>query len=299
MESQKIKENRRAKFLAKMENKNKANKKEENKKQKLVPKDKPINENNPILQSNTIQSNKPENSLEQKNQSSTNNLTGKLQSNKSENSSLSDNKLNNANENNNNLNMNQFIENLSSISNLINQSINKNKVNDLLKNNNLSNDKNKNIKDNQQNKDFSKINFNEVLEKSNQFDYMISFQSFLKKLLIIILVVIHCLNYPPLDNFNILKYTLIVLEISSLFFNKYYNDQKKQLTKNSFSPNNENGQSPNQVDKISQFLMTNFNVINSIFVIVNIIKDIMADIAILFIINILFFLLNKEGLKTN
>ena len=295
MESQKVKENRRAKFLAKMENKNKANKKEESKKQKIVPKDKPINENKVIPQSNIIQSNKPENTLEQKNQNAVNNLTGNLPSNNPE---TEKNKLNNINENNNNLNLNQFIENLNSFNNLIKQSVNKNKVNDSLKNNNLNNDKNKVINDNQQKNDFTKINFNEVLEKSNQFDYMISFQSFLKKILIIILVVIHCLNYPPLDNCNILKYTLIVLEISSLFFNKYYNDQKKQLTKNSLSQNNENGQSPNKIDKLSQFLMTNFNAINSIFVIVNVIKDIISDIAILFIINVLFFLLNKEKLKT-
>ena len=286
MESQKVKENRRAKFLAKMESKNKANKKEDSKKQKLVPKDKPINENKVIPQSNIIQSNKPENTLEQKNQNAVNNLTGNLPSNNSE---TEKNKLNNINENNNNLNLNQFIENLNSFNNLINQSINKNKVNDLLKNNNTNNDKN--INDNQQNNDFLKFNFNEVLEKSKQFDYMISYQSFLKKILIIILVIIHCLNYPPLDNFNILKYTLIVLEISSLFFNKYYNDQKKQLTKNSLSQKNVNAQSSN---KISQFLMDNFNVINSFFVIMNVIKDIMADIAILVIINILFFLLNKK-----
>ena len=69
MESQKVKENRRAKFLAKMENKNKANK-EEKKKQKLDLKTKPLNDknvNNQAQQPSNIQSNKSDNStIEQK-----------------------------------------------------------------------------------------------------------------------------------------------------------------------------------------------------------------------------------------
>ena len=303
MESQKVKENRRAKFLAKMENKNKANK-EEKKKQKLDLKTKSINEknvNNQAQQPSNIQSNKSDNStIEQKKQNPTNNINDNIQANKSENSSYTQkekNKINNPGENINNLNLNKFINSFNSINNLINQNLNNNNVNNSLKNNDINNNKNTTPSTQKQNNDIGKINFNEILEKSQQYDYMISYQSFLKKILIIILAIIHCLSYRPLDDNNTLKYTLIVLELSSLFFNKYYNDQKKQLTKNNLYENNMNNQSPDKIDKLSQLIMKNFAIFNHIFVIVKFIKDIIADISILFIINIIFFLMNK--IKSN
>ena len=244
MESQKIKENRRAKFLAKMENKNKT--KKEKKETPSEPSSQPIPQPNPISQPKLPNLNEIINNA-------------------------------NTNTNTNNPNLNTFITNLNSVSKMINSTL-KSNTNDNTPNN-----------DNQ-----PKINYNEVLEKMNQFDYMINFQSILKKILIIILTILHCLNYQPLNNSFIFKYTFIVLEMSSLLFNKYYNDQKKSLTRG-VQNNNMAGQPPDQMEKLSQFIKNNFDVFNYVFFIFNLIRDIIADISIIIIINIVFFLINNDN----
>jgi len=244
MESQKIKENRRAKFLAKMENKNKT--KKEKKETPSEPSSQPIPQPNPISQPKLPNLNEIINNA-------------------------------NTNTNTNNPNLNTFINNLNSVSKMINSTL-KSNTNDNSPNN-----------DNQ-----PKINYNEVLEKMNQFDYMINFQSILKKILIIILTILHCLNYQPLNNSFIFKYTFIVLEMSSLLFNKYYNDQKKSLTRG-VQNNNMAGQPPDQMEKLSQFIKNNFDVFNYVFFIFNLIRDIIADISIIIIINIVFFLINNDN----
>lgn len=244
MESQKIKENRRAKFLAKMENKNKT--KKEKKETPSEPSSQPIPQPNPISQPKLPNLNEIINNT-------------------------------NINTNTNNPNLNTFITNLNSVSKMINSTL-KSNTNDNTPNN-----------DNQ-----SKINYNEVLEKMNQFDYMINFQSILKKILIIILTILHCLNYQPLNNSFIFKYTFIVLEMSSLLFNKYYNDQKKSLTRG-VQNNNMAGQPPDQMEKLSQFIKNNFDIFNYVFFIFNLIRDIIADISIIIIINIVFFLINNDN----
>ena len=244
MESQKIKENRRAKFLAKMENKNKT--KKEKKETPSEPSSQPIPQPNPISQPKLPNLNEIINNT-------------------------------NINTNTNNPNLNTFITNLNSVSKMINSTL-KSNTNDNTPNN-----------DNQ-----PKINYNEVLEKMNQFDYMINFQSILKKILIIILTILHCLNYQPLNNSFIFKYTFIVLEMSSLLFNKYYNDQKKSLTRG-VQNNNMAGQPPDQMEKLSQFIKNNFDIFNYVFFIFNLIRDIIADISIIIIINIVFFLINNDN----
>ena len=269
MESQKIKDNRKAKFLAKLESKNKANKKETKKQTQPANN---TNINQPPSQNNLF----PPQQNMQTNQSTN------IPSNQA-NQNVINNTIN-TNNNLNDFNLNNMIKNFNSLNNLFNLNLNNNQQKNLFNNNNEFTSNNINTQ---------KINYNEILEKCNQYDYMINFQSFLKKILVIILSVIHCLNYAPLKESFVVKYTLVVLEISSLLFNKYYNDQKKQLTSN--YNRNMNGQPPDQIEKISEFLMNNFGIFNQAFLIANTIKDIFADIAILFIINIIFFLLNSNN----
>lgn len=249
METKQIKENRRAKFLAKMESKNKTKKekKEPNIKPPSGPNTQPIPQVNPI----------PQQQLPN---------------------------LNNIINNNNNISTNtnpdlsKFINNLNSFSKMINTTLKGNSQD------NTAVDKTQ-FQPNYQNA--PKINYNEILEKTNQFDYMINFQSILKKILIIILTILHCLNYQPLNNSFIFKYTFIVLEMSSLLFNKYYNDQKNNLIRN-IQNNNMVGQPPAQTDLFS------FGIFNYVFFIFNLIRDIIADISIIIIINIIFFLIKNE-----
>ena len=233
MESQKIKEERRKKFLEKMENKRKGNRKD-------------LNNNNIIRQENKV-------------------------NNESENKSINSQPLfsNMAQNQNNNLNQ---------IKNLLNQT----KQNDLF--NNIINKQSS-----------QEIDFKNIIEQTNGYDYIINFQKIIKKILIIILSIIHCFAYSPLDNIFVFKYTFIMLELSSFFFNKYYYSKKAELRKKIMNSGNNNVNTKiNQVEQIIQFLLNNFGFLNQLFVFFKAIKDTFLDISILFIINVIFLLFKEK-----
>ena len=237
MENQKIKEDRRRKFLEKMESRNKANK--GNKKQS--------NNNN------------------------TNNFSTSIPQNKIDNQQPNKNNINNIN------NQSPFFS-MASNPNINN--INQNQAKDLL--NNIFNNQNK-----------KEIDFKNIIEQTDKYDYMINFQNILKKIFIIILSIIHCLNYPPLNNIFVFKYTFVILELSSVFFNKYYYSKKADLRKMIINPNKDN-EYQNQVTKIIQSILNNFGFVSQIFVYFKAIKDVFSDICILVIINSIYFIIKAK-----
>ena len=236
MENQKIKEDRRRKFLEKMESRNKANK--GNKKQ-------------------------PNNN--------TNNFNTSIPQNKIDNQQQNKNNINNIN------NQSPFF-NIASNPNINN--LNQNQAKDLL--NNIFNNQNK-----------KEIDFKNIIEQTDKYDYMINFQNILKKIFIIILSIIHCLNYPPLNNIFVFKYTFVILELSSVFFNKYYYSKKADLRKMIVDPNKDN-EYQNQVTKIIQSILNNFGFVSQIFVYFKAIKDVFSDICILVIINSIYFIIKAK-----
>ena len=231
MESQKIKEERRKKFLEKMEQRNKANKKESKKNESKQQKKTNIESFN-----NNTNNQIPPSDVKAK--------TG----------------LNSVNSNNNLLNKKP-------LENLLNSFIN----------------------NKSDNPDKKEIDFKNIIEQTEKYDYMINFQKIFRKILIIILSLIHCLNYPPLDNKFVFKYTFILLELSSVFFNRYYYSKKadlrKKMTNSKPDINNQN-----QIEKIVQLLLDNFGFLSYIFVYFKAIKDIFSDIALIFIIHIIYFI---------
>jgi len=235
MENQKIKEDRRRKFLEKMESRNKANK------------------------GNKKQSN---------NNNNTNNFS----------TSIPQNKIDNQQQNKNNINNQSPFFNIVSNPNINN--INQNQAKDLL--NNIFNNQNK-----------KEIDFKNIIEQTDKYDYMINFQNILKKIFIIILSIIHCLNYPPLNNIFVFKYTFVILELSSVFFNKYYYSKKADLRKMIVDPNKDN-EYQNQVTKIIQSILNNFGFVSQIFVYFKAIKDVFSDICILVIINSIYFIIKAK-----
>ena len=235
MENQKIKEDRRRKFLEKMESRNKANK------------------------GNKKQSN---------NNNNTNNFS----------TSIPQNKIDNQQPNKNNINNQCPFFNMASNPNINN--INQNQAKDLL--NNIFNNQNK-----------KEIDFKNIIEQTDKYDYMINFQNILKKIFIIILSIIHCLNYPPLNNIFVFKYTFVILELSSVFFNKYYYSKKADLRKMIVDPNKDN-EYQNQVTKIIQSILNNFGFVSQIFVYFKAIKDVFSDICILVIINSIYFIIKAK-----
>ena len=230
MESQKIKEDRRSKFLKKMEMKNKANKKESN--------------NNKLKQTNKIDNIPQDKNLDNHNQTSFYNKKSNL--------------------NEKNLNQN-------------NEILNQNLQKELLNNNQSK----------------KEIDFKSIIEQQNKYDYMMNFQNIIKKILIIILSIIHCINYPPLDNEFVFKYTFIILELSSFFFNRYYYSKKADLRKKMINSNIDNDRQ-NQIEKLIQTLLNNFGFLSQIFVFFKAFKDVISDISILISINVIYFIIKSK-----
>ena len=153
----------------------------------------------------------------------------KLQQPNKINSQVQSNNINNQSPLFNNVS-NPNIDNLNRNNNILNQNQHKDLLNNIFNNQNKKN-----------------IDFKNIIEQQDKYDYMMNFQNVIKKILIIILSFIHCLNYPPLDNIFVFKYTFIILELSSVFFNRYYYSKKADLRKMMINPNEDNN-NENQIE---------------------------------------------------
>ena len=227
MENQKIKEERRRKFLEKME-KNKKNKKNNN--------------------DDKISNQQTQNNTTPQNQAQSQNIMNNLFP-----------------------GINKDLSN-----NFMNQIKNENFFNNIINNNNNQGQK--------------QINFKNIMEETDKYDYMINFQNVIKRILIIILAIIHCLDYTPLNDIFVFKCTFIVLELSSVFFNKYYYTKKAELRQKMTNTNQNEGQK-NQIEIVIQSLLNNFGFFSHFFVIIKAIKDIFNDISILLFVNIIYFII--------
>ena len=165
-------------------------------------------------------------------------------------------------------------------------------INNDLSNNFMNQIKNENFFNNSinNNQGQKQINFKNIMEETDKYDYMINFQNVAKRILIIILSIIHCLDYSPLNDLFVFKCTFIVLELSSVFFNKYYYTKKAELRQKMINTNQNEGQK-NQIEIVIQSLLNNFGFFSHFFVIIKAIKDIFNDISILLYVNIIYFII--------
>ena len=165
-------------------------------------------------------------------------------------------------------------------------------INNDLSNNFMNQIKNENFFNNSinNNQGQKQINFKNIMEETDKYDYMINFQNVIKRILIIILAIIHCLDYTPLNDIFVFKCTFIVLELSSVFFNKYYYTKKAELRQKMINTNQNEGQK-NQIEIVIQSLLNNFGFFSHFFVIIKAIKDIFNDISILLFVNIIYFII--------
>ena len=165
-------------------------------------------------------------------------------------------------------------------------------INHDLSNNFMNQIKNENFFNNSinNNQGQKQINFKNIMEETDKYDYMINFQNVIKRILIIILAIIHCLDYTPLNDIFVFKCTFIVLELSSVFFNKYYYTKKAELRQKMTNTNQNEGQK-NQIEIVIQSLLNNFGFFSHFFVIIKAIKDIFNDISILLFVNIIYFII--------
>ena len=175
-------------------------------------------------------------------------------------------------------------------------------------NNNIDNDNNNNIDSNNNNNDIrnhktsKKINYFDNFNKINNYEYIKNICDLLKKTFVIILTLFHCLKYFSLDDSKILKYSLIILEISSFLVNKWLRMRMKKFIKNSskyeiinISDNkSENDFGLNRLIKFLEKIIKPTIPYRYAFEIFGFVMDILTDIAILFITNVIFFIINED-----
>ena len=175
-------------------------------------------------------------------------------------------------------------------------------------NNNIDNDNNNNIDSNNNNNDIrnhktsKKINYFDNFNKINNYEYIKNICDLLKKIFVIILTLFHCLKYFSLDDSKILKYSLIILEISAFLVNKWLRMRMKKCIKNSskyeiinISDNkSENDFGLNRLIKFLEKIIKPIIPYRYAFEIFGFVMDILTDIAILFITNVIFFIINED-----
>ena len=143
-----------------------------------------------------------------------------------------------------------------------------------------------------------KIDYDLIYKKVKKYEYIKSILNIIKKIFIIILSIFHCLNYYGLDEISTFKYTLLIFGISSLILDQIFYYKIKNLNK-IFIKNDKSSEFESKLPFI-QYLnllnktLGNLKFIEYIFNILIVLEEIFVDIAILFIVNFIFFIINEE-----
>ena len=182
--------------------------------------------------------------------------------------------------------------NIDSDNNIDNDNNNNNNI-DYDNNNDLGNHKNPN-----------KINFFDNFNKINKYEYIKNILDLFKKIFVIVLTLFHCLKYLGLDDSTKLKYSLLILEISSFLVNKLFRMRMKKFIKNNSKVEYEiieinenksmNDFGLNRLIKFLEKIIKSIVPYRYVFEIFGFVMDILTDIAILFITNVIFFIINED-----
>ena len=174
-------------------------------------------------------------------------------------------------------------------------------------NNNIDNDNNSDNNNNISNNNHKtsyKINYFDKMEKINKYEYIKNILDLFKKILVIILTLFHCFKYFGLDDRTKLKYSLLVLEISSFLVNKLLRMRMKEFIKSDLKVENEiinisDNKSAiyinlNKLIKFLEKIIKSIIPFKYVFEIFGFVMDILTDISILFITNVIFFIFNED-----
>jgi len=169
--------------------------------------------------------------------------------------------------------------------------------------NDNNSDNNNNISNNNHKTSY-KINYFDKIKKINKYEYIKNILDLFKKILVIILTLFHCFKYFGLDDRTKLKYSLLVLEISSFLVNKLLRMRMKEFIKSDLKVENEiinisDNKSAiyinlNKLIKFLEKIIKSIIPFKYVFEIFGFVMDILTDISILFITNVIFFIFNED-----
>ena len=172
---------------------------------------------------------------------------------------------------------------------------------DTIPNINNNNIINNNIDNYSDKNNINKIDYDILYKKIIKNEYLRNLLKMMKKILIAILSMFHCYNIYNLDDTVKFKYTLLIIEISSLFIDIILKNIVKRKVKNNFS-NNVDDESKIKYDvplnkylKIINKYLVDLSFLDRIFEIFNAFMDILVDIAIIFMVNFIFFIIHEQN----
>ena len=165
-------------------------------------------------------------------------------------------------------------------------------------NKNINNSYSNNIDNNSETK-IDKIDYNGILKKINKYELIELIINIMKKMIIIILTIFHCLNIYSSDNIQRFEYSFIILEISSLVINILFKNKKKNQYKSYVKILDDKSINKNELffNQIMLYLKISFvhlTFLEYIFQLFSIFMDVLVDIAIIFIVNFCLFIINEE-----
>ena len=168
-------------------------------------------------------------------------------------------------------------------------------------NNNIIENNIENYTDNNNKNNKSKIDYDILYKKINKYDYFRNLFNLMKKIFVMILSLFHCFNIYNLYDTKIFKNTLLIIEITSLFIDIILNNIIKRKVKNIFS-NKDDNVSKSGIDfpiynylKIVNKYLVDLSFLDYIFKIYNVFMDVLVDIAIIFVVNFIFFIIHEEN----
>ena len=164
-------------------------------------------------------------------------------------------------------------------------------------NNNINNNSIDNIKNVQTEK---KVDYNQIFKKVTKFELNKTILNIIKKIIIIILSIFHYLNYYNLDDAKIFKYTLLIVEITSLLLDQLLSQLIKRRVKKVINKLDkeytikEYDLSINITFKLLKYIFVKLSHLGYFFKIYNVLMDIFVDISIFFVVNFIFFIIYEE-----
>ena len=180
-------------------------------------------------------------------------------------------------------------------------------MSNIISNNNINNNSNINNNINNNSNDFikgeqteKKLDYNQLFKKVNKNEFIKTILNIIKKVLIIVLSIFHYLNYYNLDNIKNFKYTLLIIEITSLLLDLFLSQiikikVSKAINKLDEEYKNKKYDLPfEQTFKLLKHSSIDFTFLNYIFKFFNVLMEIFVDIAIIFVIHFIFFIIYEE-----
>lgn len=113
---------------------------------------------------------------------------------------------------------------------------------------------------------------------------------YIKKITLLVLIILHCLQFQMIYHWKTFLTTVIITELTAIITMFKINSQIKKIAEIKENIPEENN---NQFEQVTNFFVSNFGFVDSIFSYYNIAFDLISDFSFIALINVLYFLITS------